>query len=356
MADKINLYTPDFAVHPGKSLKDELDFLRLTQVELAQRTGLSEKHISQIINGEDPITSDTAVKLEHTLGTPAEFWNNLQKNYELALARIASVKRASKEINEAKKFSCYSELVKLGYLKGAKDWESKTKNLLKFFGVDSLLYIQDTEAIAFRQARGKFNVQSLAAWLRCGELDAKDVQVKEFDKGLAREITNEARKLTLHPPRFGEKLKELCSSVGIALVYVPYFKNTKVNGATRWVGDKALIQLNTRGAYSDMFWFTFFHELGHILLHGTKEKFLDYDGKTKDDKEKEADNFASENLISNTQYKVLLENLSSKKLDIKEFAKTAGVSPAIVMGRLAHEGKIPWKYIAKRDRLSIQSE
>jgi addiction module HigA family antidote len=86
-------YNPNFAVHPGESLKNEMEFLHLSQVELSQRTGLSEKCISQIVNGVAPITSDTAIKLELALGTPAVFWNNLQKNYDLNMTRIALEKR-----------------------------------------------------------------------------------------------------------------------------------------------------------------------------------------------------------------------------------------------------------------------
>ena len=86
-------YNPNFAVHPGESLKNEMEFLHLSQVELSQRTGLSEKCISQIVNGVAPITSDTAIKLELALGTPAVFWNNLQKNYDLKMTRIALEKR-----------------------------------------------------------------------------------------------------------------------------------------------------------------------------------------------------------------------------------------------------------------------
>ena len=86
-------YNPNFAVHPGESLKNEMEFLHLSQVELSQRTGLSEKCISQIVNGVAPITSDTAIKLELALGTPAVFWNNLQKNYDLNMSRIALEKR-----------------------------------------------------------------------------------------------------------------------------------------------------------------------------------------------------------------------------------------------------------------------
>ncbi len=348
-------YNPNFVIHPGETLKDELEFLKLTQVELAQRTGLSEKHISQIINGADPITSDTAIKLEIALGVPATFWNNLQKNYELNLARIDSEKRITQEIEEGRKFICYPELVALGCIEKTGDWKTKTANLLKFFGVNSLSYIQNTEPIAFRQASGKFDQRSLAAWLRCGELDANKIETKEFDKKNIKSTISKIRQLTLLPDGFGSKLQELCASVGVAVVYTPYFKNTKVNGSARWMGNKAVIQLNTKGAFSDIFWFTFFHELGHILLHGVKGEFLDYQGKTKDEKEKEADNFAAEALIATDDYNKLLEIKPLIRPKVESFAKSIGIGTGIVLGRLAHEGKVNWKKIAHlRDRLVIK--
>ncbi|MFA5048816.1 MAG: HigA family addiction module antitoxin [Patescibacteria group bacterium] len=349
------LYNPDFAIHPGETLKDELEFLKLTQVELAQRTGLSEKHISQIINGADPITSDTAVKLELALGIPATFWSNLQKNYELNLARIASEKRIAGEINEAKKFACYNELVKLDCVEKIRDWKTKTANLLKFFGVNSFSYIKNTESIAFRQTSGKFDERSLAAWLRCGEVSAAKIETAEFNEKNLKELIPKIRKLTLLPDGFGKTLQELCASVGIAVVYTPYFKNTKVNGSARWIGKRAVIQLNTKGAFSDIFWFTFFHELGHIILHGVKEEFIDYQGKAKDEKEREADNFATEILIPSADYKKLLENRPLNRLKIVNFANSIGVSTGIVVGRLAHDDEASWKRIAHlRDRLLIE--
>lgn len=347
-------YSPDFVVHPGQTLKDELDFLKLTQVKLAQRTGISEKHISQIINGADPITPDTAIKLELVLGMPATFWNNLQKNYELNLARITSEKKIADQINKAKEFTCYPELVVLGYVEKVNNWKEKTENLLKFFGVNKLSYIKATEESAFRQTQDKFNEQSLAAWLRCGEIEANKIEVKEFNKSAVKDILPELKKLTLHPNEFGRKLQELCASVGIAVVYTPYFKNTKVHGSARWLNNKAIIQLNTRGAYSDIFWFTFFHEIGHILLHGVKERFIDYDGKVKNEEEREADNFATEVLIDSVEFEKLLKDRPLSKLKIEAFAKSVGTSPGIVVGRLAHKGKVPWKAIAHlRNRLVI---
>lgn len=347
-------YNPNITIHPGETLKDELEFTSLTQVELSRRTGLSEKHISQIINGADPITPDTAIKLERTLGTPASFWNNLQKNYELNRARLVAEERIVREINQAKKFTCYPELVKLNCVEKTSDWNRKAENLLKFFGVDSLAYVKETESIAFRQTAGRFDQRSLAAWLRCGELEAKKIQTKKFDKKLIKEIIPDIKKLTLHPEGFGERLQELFASVGIAIVYTPYLKNTKVQGSARWIGEKAVIQLNTRGAYSDIFWFTLFHELGHILLHGIKERFIDYDRKIIDDKEIEANEFAANTLIASDKYNSFLENGPLNRVTIESFAKSINIDKSIVLGRLAHDGRANWNQIANhRGRLVI---
>jgi len=354
MVDTKPSYNPDMAIHPGETLKDEIGFLNLTQVDLAKRTGLSEKHISQIVNGQDPISPDTAIKLERALGTPAEFWNNLQKSYELDCARISAERKMSAEIEEAKKFSCYSELVSIGSIEKATDWKTKTENLLKYFGVDSLFYIPKTEEIAFRQTPGKFDQRSLAAWLRCGEIKANAIKTESFDKKKVREIIPEARKLTLHPEGFGKKLQDLCATAGIALIYTPYLKNTKVSGSARWLGDKAVIQLNTKGSYSDIFWFTFFHELGHILLHGLKERFVDYTGKAINEKEKEANDFAANTLIPSGEYQVFLKNRPLTKQTVKAFAESISVDPSIVLGRLGHDNIAQWRQIAGvRGKLTI---
>lgn len=354
MIDTKFSYNPNFAVHPGETLRDELEFLELSQVELSQRTGLSEKHISQIINGEDPITPDTAIKLELALGMPATFWNNLQKNYDLTLARIASEKRITQEIEEGKKFVCYSELATLGFVEKTRNWKTKTQNLLKFFGVNSLTTIKVTEEAAFRQSPKAFNQRSLAAWMRCGEIQANGINVEKFDKTLVREIIPELKKLTLHPDKFGEKLRDLCASVGIAVVLTPYFKNTQVNGSARWINNKAVIQLNTKGSFCDLFWFTFFHELGHILSHGLKDEFLEHQNMTKDEKENEADKFAAETLITSTEFNKFLEDGTPNRQKIEAFAESMGVGRSIVLGRLAHEKVFPWKAISHlRERLII---
>jgi addiction module HigA family antidote len=74
--------------HPGEVLKEEfLDPLRLTQVALAAHIGVSVQRINEIIRGKRGITPETAWLLAQALGTTAQFWVNLQANYDLASAR-----------------------------------------------------------------------------------------------------------------------------------------------------------------------------------------------------------------------------------------------------------------------------
>jgi len=354
MIETKHLYSPDIAIHPGESLCDELKFLGISQIELAMRTGLSEKHISQIINGESPISPETSIKLERAIGVAADFWNNLQTNYDLMLARLNSESLLTDEIEEARNFTCYAELVRYGYVDDCHDWRKKTDNLLRFFGVNSLKYIPEYEGIEFRQAQKEFNRYALAAWLRCGDIEANKTIVEPFDKNKVKEITFKLRELTSDIEHFSDKARNLCACAGIALVYTPYFKNIKVNGAARWIGNKAVIQINNKGVYSDIFWFTMFHELGHIIKHSVKDRFIDYNGKNNtDDKEKEANNFAANILIPEKEYKKFLADRPINLQKAKNFAKEMGIGLGIVVGRLAHDKIASWKIGHFRQRLKM---
>ncbi len=61
----------------------------MSRADLARHTGLSEKHISQLINGEDPINAETAIRLERATDIPARLWANMEQVYRSHLARLA---------------------------------------------------------------------------------------------------------------------------------------------------------------------------------------------------------------------------------------------------------------------------
>ena len=77
----------DWTVPPGEILAETLTERRMSQAEFARRTDLTQKHISQIINGHTGYSPDVALRFERVLGVRAEFWLNLQSNYRTDLLR-----------------------------------------------------------------------------------------------------------------------------------------------------------------------------------------------------------------------------------------------------------------------------
>lgn len=356
-------FNPDYAIHPGVTLKDTIDAMGMSQVELAERTGLSPKHINEIVKNKSAVTPDTAIKLSTVFGMSASFWNNLQKKYDETCACLSLEENLEKERSILARFTCYVELAKWGYVEKTTSPRQKALNLYKFFGVSSLDLVPNVQSVAFRKAKKKnLNRESLAAWLRCGEIDAKKINVREFDRGLLKASIDKLRALTREEPKvFSRALTDLCSAFGVAVVLIPYFKNTHVCGAARWINDRPIIQLSLRGSYSDIFWFTFFHELGHIFKHGKKDQFVDLEAgynQIDEEKEREADNFAQNTLIPRAEYIQFKSNesniLSSKA--IKKFADDINISPAIIAGRLSHDYE-SWKTWASfRVRLKFVEE
>jgi len=338
-------YKAPIAIHPGETLKDILEETGLSQAQLSGRTGLHVKTINEIIKGKNPITSETALKLSIVFGMSEGFWNNLQRNYEETIARIALEKEIEKELKIAEKFSCYNELVKYKYIEKTTELKERARSLLNFLGLTSFKYLEKNYTVAFRKSSvGKVLKENLIAWLRCGELAASNTETKAFNKDRLKKMLPEIRKLNLlKPDEYSLELKSLLAECGVAIAYVPYLKNTYVNGATRWLNpSKVLIQLTPRNKSEDILWFTLFHELCHVLKHGRKEGYIsfwedNYLNKNFMELEDEADLFASEILIPPKEWKKFYENSSLKHAEIINFAKKIGVKPGIVAGRLARE-------------------
>jgi len=108
-----NKYVPDYLVTPGEVLEDYLEYAGLTQVSLAERTGLSKKTINEIINAKSAITAETALKFERTLGRPAHFWSNLERQYQDDKTRLADKMRLEEDLHWLEIFPV-NEMAKYG--------------------------------------------------------------------------------------------------------------------------------------------------------------------------------------------------------------------------------------------------
>ncbi len=346
MADTMsNQYVPDYLVTPGEVLQDYLEGFGMTQAELAARTGLTKKTVNEIIKGKSPITPESALKLERSLGRPAHFWNNLERQFQEDRTRLAEEKRLQSHLDWLKNVPLV-QLIKLGWIPKKNDNVSQLKEVLQFFGVASpeqWTAVWKDYQVAYRQTqRFESCAESVSAWLRKGEIEARQRPCSPFKLSRFQQVLDIIRELTVESPHvFQQRLIELCASAGVAVVFIPELPKTGVYGATRWIGDRAVIQLSLRYKSNDHLWFTFFHEAGHIIKHGRKEIFIEGNG-LDDKKEEEANVFARDKLIPPAEYRRFVSSWDGRSLaPIEAFAGKIKVAPGIVVGRLQHDNLLP---------------
>lgn len=348
-----NRFNPDYAIHPGEILEETLQSRGIKKVDLAKRIGLSEKTINQIIHEKAPVTPETAIQLERALGVSAAIWNNLEAFYRLHIARESSRKKLENRADWIRRFPV-KELIKRGIIDEPIDSVDTAEKLLNFFAVGSIEAWENrfnNMAVNFRHSDSfRSAPESVAAWLRIGELKAEEIITETYNRGKFIASLYNIRELTSKVPEvFEPKMKELCREAGVALVFAYELQNTHLFGATRWLSpEKALIILSLRYKTDDHFWFSFFHEAGHIVHHGKKEIFLDEKDMTTSEKEKEADRFASKMLIPDNKYQTFVKNINNKyvpKQVVYSFARSINVAPGIVVGRLQHDGIISYSLL-----------
>ncbi len=336
----INQFKPDYAVPPGETLLETLEAIGMSQAELAERTGRPKKTINEIIKGKTAIIPETALQFERVLGTPAGFWNNLERNYQETLARINEQKSLERQIDWLKKMPL-NALIKMGWVKKHSGKVQQLQEVLNFFGIASPEQWETRwrgAQVSYRTSKMfSNNPYAIASWLRVGELTARNISCKPFEASKFRNALLSIRQLTVKPPEhFQQEVIRLCADAGVAVAFVPEIPKIRASGATWWMNpNKAVIQLSLRYKTDDQLWFSFFHEAGHILLHGKKEIFIEGDGKNS--KEDEADRFASDFLIPLKQYKQFIQSGRYSKAAIQKFASEIGIAPGIIVGRLQHD-------------------
>ncbi len=356
-----NEYIPDYVTPPGETLQDILNTISMAKSELADRIGRTPKFIIDIIKHGATITPTTAMELEKALGTPASFWNNRERRYRESLAKQEERKRLRNYSGWLKEFPL-NEMIKAGWIKRYKDKTDLADELLKFFRVASPAQWErlwcSLDATYRKSKAFASKPQACSVWLRKGEIEAQGISCRSYDKNTFLSALSKIRVLTrTAPEHFEHQTIKLCSESGVAVVFTQSIKGAPVYGATRWLApEKAMIQLSVRGKWEDLLWFTFFHEAGHILQHGKKEVFIE-DNENQTEKENEANHFASNFLIPNSAWQKFLSLKDFRSVAaVNAFSERLGVSPAIVVGRLQHEGRIPHTHLnGLRRRFAIKT-
>lgn len=333
------------AIHPGKHLARELDYLGMTQIDLANKAGVSGKLISDIVNGKALISAELASSLEDIIGGSSDFWLTLCANYQATAEtnkKIEAAEASSIAYKDVVK-NTYNTLLKNKMISKVNFAYEKIIELQKFFGVTSLNDVKRYQAVAFRQSENdKIDHYSLAAWLKCGEYSArKEEGVSEYRPEKLKESLPLIKKEILNTNSNSfYSIKKILADCGVILTATKYFPNTYTNGASRWIGDNPVIQLSDRGKKDDIVWFTLFHEIGHILKHGKKDEFVSLETESKETKEIEADRFAAEQLLPKNIYELFINKYKAEPISrdaISEYCDKYNVSKSILVGRLQRD-------------------
>ena len=326
------------AIPPGVTIKEQLDDRGITQKEFAIRMGISEKHTSKLINGDVQLTIDMAMRLESVLGIPTQFWCNLESIYREKLALVSEENSLDEDIELLPKFP-YNELAKLGWVSSTKNKYERVKNLRKYFEIASFKNLNDClfPRVVYRKLSIKDdNDYKLLAWVQKAKAEARNIFTNKINISRLKQNLSTIRSLSLlSADEFPSKLVSILADCGIALVLLPHISGTFLHGATFIDNDKIVIALTLRGKDADKFWFSLFHELGHIVYNHLS---FEYENSF----EEIADSFARNTLIPTDDYNNLINSYNFTTESISIFAEQIGIPAGIIVGRLQNDHIIPY--------------
>ena len=278
---------------PGDDILETIKYLKISQVELAQRLGKTPSKVHDIISGKEPITVVTALQLEKVLGVSAKMWLNRESNYREELVRIEQ-QEFLQQCEGWLREQPYKQLKECGYLKTTAFGPNMVEETLQFYGVATPeqwenIYVKEYSVTNYRKSLShKDALGSMTAFLRIGEIEMRNLELADYNKTKFKFLLNDVKSMAAkHPRGFKKRLQKICAEAGVAVVFTMCLPKAPIIGSTRWIGKNPLIQLTDRHKTCDHFWFTFFHEAAHVLLHGKKDIFLEGFEGYKEDKQKE---------------------------------------------------------------------
>lgn len=231
---------PTAAASPAAYLRIILDHLSLSQSQLAARTGLSTKHVNQVVQGLVPLSPDTALLLERALGVPSGIWIALEAARQDAAARQRARVQQGEWTTWLRHFPV-RDLQDREVLDPATDAAGQVGQLLSFFRVaDPEAYDRvwfAPVASGFRRAKHlHVDPYATAAWLRLAEQQADALDLAEFKVQRFAELLPRLRELTLLPDdeEALALLQQRCAAVGVAVVVVREVAGARASGAARW--------------------------------------------------------------------------------------------------------------------------
>lgn len=343
-------FSPSWASPPGETVQQLAALKNLRSDDIAQALGVPPEDLPQFFNGHLSITPARAEGLAGVVGATVRFWLTREAQYRCDVQALQE---------DGKRWVAslpIADMTRYGWLKRATSTNDKLRRALEFFEVTTVdewrdAWLSDRAGLTAYRTSPVFTAQSasVAAWLRQGELAAAELTASTWSRERFEHLLPSLKSLTRvrEPAEFIPQLQEQCAACGVAVVIVRAPKGCPASGATRVKDGKAILQLSVRYLRDDSFWFTFFHEAGHLVLHEDR-LFLEWPDKRELDncEEAEANKFAGQLLIPQSE-EAALRALPHEYRSIMRFAKKLSISPGIVVGQLQHRG------LVRQDKLNF---
>lgn len=343
MDARMNGLYRELIIHPGETLKEILEDRGMTQRELAIRTDVTETHVSNIVNCLKPISVSYAKKLEYALDIDVSFWVNLQANYDSEMADFEEVNSISdKELEILTKLKGVTEYVQeIGFLRSDIQGSMLVIELRKLLNISSLNRIPEiSQAGAYRLAvADSVDPYVLFTWLRIADLITMNQQVnQELDIDKLQDNLQSIRELAfLDVETIRLRLKEMFAECGIKFAIIKHFTGAPVQGVIKRNNDGTLSLIMTiRRKFADVFWFTLFHEIGHIINGDIDDQLIDYEF-IKSEAEECANEFAANKLIDSSRYRDFVEIGDFSLPRIRQFCTEQNIPTFMLIGRLQRE-------------------
>lgn len=333
-------YNDTVAFHPGYYIKEIVEESGLTQEDFAKRLDTTPKNLSLLIRGEQSLSIDIAMKLSRMIGTSVNYWLNLQNSYDSLIAEFKSQEELIEErkVFELFDYKYFRENYGLPDLPRKKD--EQIKAVREFLNVATLtVFTKRDMAVSFRSSTEALEEASTVKaniMVQIATNKALAVKAPKFNKKKFENAVQYALTLTKNHNEFYPFIRKAFEEAGVIFVILPNIAGSKINGATKKIGDNIMLMVNDRRLYSDSFWFTLFHEIGHIVNGDYGISFEKESG----EQEHAADMFAEDSLIPREKYNGFIASGKFGLNDIICFAEAINRDPGIVLGRLQNDGVV----------------
>lgn len=345
-------FLPDWSSSPGETIIDLLEERQISKKQFTEELGISNELSSGILSGEQQLTIALARQLEEYLGGSVEFWMSREFQYREDLSRN------NPKWEEWVGIFPTTDMINFQWLKPSQSKKDIYNSLLTYFGVNDISawnkkYSSVLSTAVFKEST-TFESQSgsVSVWLRKGELISQTIECEDWDREKFISKLKEIRKLTRikRPDIFIPRLVDLSASCGVAVAVVRAPKGCRASGVTTFLSEnKAMIILSFRYLSDDHFWFAFFHEAGHLILHDTDQLYIETEDLDRDQDEEDANKFA-ENVLIPPEHQSEFFKLNANHRDVIRFARKIGISPGIVTGQMQHHGLIGYDTLNKLKR------